>query len=881
MARPNNPSNPKKSDKSPSETPLMKQYNYFKEKYPDAILLFRVGDFYETFGPDAIATAAALGITLTKRHNGTASEIELAGFPYHAVDTYLPKLVRAGYRIAVCDQLEDASLTKTIVKRGITEIITPGIALNDKMLDHRTNNYLAAISWDKQQMGIAFADISTGEFLIAEGTSDYIEKLLQGFNPSEILYAKPKQKELKAMIADSYYIYPLDEWIFEKHFGEDLLLRHFQTKNLRGFGVDDMDAGIAAAGAIIHYLKETEHPNLQHLSALSRIKQDRYVWLDRFSIRNLELLQTAHESGTPLIKVIDKSVSPMGARLLKKWLLLPLKDKRLIDERLDLTQYIIEQNDFRDLLLAQLKQVGDLERLIAKVPMGKVAPRQVVQIKNGLRAIDPIKQYCSQSGHLLLQKTGEQLNPCQLIVERIERELLEEAPAQMGKGDVFKSGVSKELDELRELQHSGKDYLLQIEQREIEQTGIKSLKVGFNSVFGYYLEVRNTYKDMVPTTWIRKQTLTGAERYITEELKIYENKILGAEEKIASLEIKLFEALVATLQDYIRPIQFNATLIAKLDCLLSFATLALKNNYCRPTITDDLTLDIKDGRHPVIEKQLQLGEEYVANDVQLDSNDQQILVITGPNMAGKSALLRQTALIVLMAQMGCYVPASAANVGLVDKIFTRVGASDNISSGESTFMVEMTETASIMNNISERSLILLDEIGRGTSTYDGISIAWALAEFLHNNPKAKPKTLFATHYHELTELADKFERIRNFTVSVKEVGNKVIFLRKLIAGGAERSFGIHVAQMAGMPQSIVKRAKEILAELEQKHIDQPNTIKQNLRNIPKREEQYQLSIFDMGSPELQRLKEAIEQIDINTLSPIEALMKLNELKKMI
>lgn len=875
---------PKNANKNTSEanvTPLMKQYNHFKTKYPDAILLFRVGDFYETFGQDAVVTAGVLGITLTKRHNGTASETELAGFPHHALDTYLPKLVRAGYRAAICDQLEDPKFAKGIVKRGITELVTPGVALSDKMLDHHSNNYLAAVYFGKQDMGIAMADVSTGEFWLSEGSSDYIEKTIQSFQPSEVLYPKPRQRDLKGMIADSFYIYPLDEWIFERQFGEDVLLRHFGVKNLRGFGIEETSSGVVAAGAIIHYLKETEHPNLQHLTALSRVKADRYVWLDRFTIRNLELLHSTHDSGTPLIKVLDKTVSPMGARLLKKWLVLPLKEVQPIEERLALVDYMLENEAFADLLVTQLRQIGDLERLIAKIPLGKVNPRQLVQLKNGLKALEPIKVACEHSENPYLQRIAEQLNPCASISQRIERELIEDAPATLGKDDVFRHGVAAELDELRELQHAGKERLLEIEQREIQNTGIKSLKIGFNNVFGYYLEVRNTYKDQVPKTWLRKQTLAQAERYITEELKKYEDKILGAEEKIAQIEAKLFEALVLALLDYIKPIQYNAAIVAKLDCLHAFALLARKNNYCRPNINDSLSIDIKKGRHPVIETQMQLGEEYVANDVFLDADEQQILLITGPNMAGKSALLRQTALIVLLAQIGCYVPAEAASIGWVDKIFTRVGASDNISSGESTFMVEMTETASIMHNISPRSLILLDEIGRGTSTYDGISIAWALAEYLHTAPKGKPKTLFATHYHELTELAEKFERVKNFTIAVREMGNKVIFLRKLVEGAAERSFGIHVAQMAGMPVSIVKRANEILVTLEQKHIEQVSPIKSHLKQLARQEPQYQMSIFDMSSPELQRLKAALLAIDLNTLTPIEALLKLNELKKLL
>lgn len=858
----------------------MAQYNSFKRKYPDAVLLFRVGDFYETFGQDAITASTVLGITLTKRHNGSASETELAGFPHHALDMYLPRLVRAGYRIAICDQLEDPKLAKTIVKRGVTELVTPGTALGDRMLDASTNNYLAAVSWGTHEWGIAFTDVSTGEFLTAQGSSDYIDKLLQSFRPSEVLYPKGKQKEFRELFGDDHYTYPLDDWLFARDFTRDLLLRHFQVPTLKGFGIDDLEQGIMAAGAVIHYLTATEHPNLQHITSLSRINEDRYVWLDRFTIRNLELVESPHESGTPLIKVLDKTISPMGARLLKKWIVLPLKERRLIEERLEIVSFLAENQEFAELLTRQIRLIGDMERLIAKVPLGKITPRQAQQIGKALLALGPIKQQCLHSNNEYLHKIGEQINPCETISDQIVKTLIDEPAAAVGKGDVIAAGISVELDDLRHIQNSGKDYLLEIQEREAKITGISSLKVGFNNVFGYFLEVTNKYKNQVPKEWIRKQTLSNAERYITEELKRYEEKIFSAEEKILALETDLFDKLLTAIAGYIRPVQLNANLIARLDCLLSFAKIALKNKYCKPQIDDDFVLDVKAGRHPVIEQQLQLGEEYVPNDVFLDTETQQILVITGPNMSGKSALLRQTALIALMAQTGCFVPADHARIGLVDKIFTRVGASDNISSGESTFMVEMTETAGIMNNLSARSLILLDEIGRGTSTYDGISIAWALAEYLHQNPKARAKTLFATHYHELTELSERFERIKNYNVAVKEVGNKVIFLRKLVEGGAERSFGIHVAQMAGMPQSIVKRARQILAELEQKHI--AVDIRDSLKAMNKQKpDNYQLNIFEMSDPQWHKIKEILMKTDINALTPIEALIKFNEMKKIL
>lgn len=858
----------------------MAQYNGFKRKYPDAILLFRVGDFYETFGQDAITASSVLGITLTKRHNGAASEMELAGFPHHALDMYLPRLVRAGYRVAICDQLEDPKLAKSIVKRGVTELVTPGTALGDRMLDAGLNNYLAAVSWGQHELGVAFTDVSTGEFLTAQGSSDYIDKLLQSFRPSEVLFPKGKQKDFRELFGDDLYTYPIDDWLFARDFTRDLLLRHFQTSSLKGFGIDDLEQGIMAAGAVIHYLTATEHPNLQHLTALSRINEDRYVWLDKFTIRNLELIESPHETGTALIKVLDKTISPMGARLLKKWIVLPLKEKHLIEERLEVVSFLTQNQEFTDLLVRQIRLIGDLERLIAKVSLGKTTPRQAQQIGKALMSLVAVKQHCLQSGNEYLVKMGEQINPCESISQQIARTLVDEPAVAVGKGDVIAAGISPDLDDLRHIQNSGKDFLLEIQEREAKNTGISSLKVGFNNVFGYFLEVTNKYKNQVPKEWIRKQTLSNAERYITEELKRYEEKIVSAEEKILLLETDLFDKLLTAIAGYIRPIQLNANLIARLDCLMSFAAVSQRNKYCKPQIEDDFVLDIKAGRHPVIEQQLQLGEEYVPNDVFLDADTQQIIIITGPNMSGKSALLRQTALIVLMAQAGCFVPADYARIGLVDKVFTRVGASDNISSGESTFMVEMTETAGIMNNLSARSLILLDEIGRGTSTYDGISIAWALAEYLHQHAKIRPKTLFATHYHELTELADRLERIKNYNVAVKEVGNKVIFLRKLVEGGAERSFGIHVAQMAGMPAAIIKRARQILAELEQKHI--ATDIRDSLKAINKQKpDNYQLNIFEMSDPQWHRIKEILMKTDINALTPIEALIKFNEMKKIL
>jgi DNA mismatch repair protein MutS len=821
-----------------------------------------------------------LGIVLTKRANGSETHLELAGFPHHSVETYLPKLVKAGYRVAICEQLEDPKMTKTIVKRGVTELITPGVAVNDKILDHKSNNFLASIFFAEKKIGISFLDISTGEFLVAEGDESYIDKLIQSFSPSEIIFPKHQQKQFVGIYGNKYYTFALEDWIYQEDFLKEKLHQHFQVQTLKGFGIDELHLGIQAAGACLHYLAETEHNKLQHISTIARIEHDKFVWIDRFTARNLELIQSTHEKGVPLIQVLDKTISPMGSRLLKRWIVLPLKEMHKINERLDAVEYMIKDNDVHQIITHHIKQIGDLERLISKVPMGKINPREVTQLKRALQALQPIKETCLASNNNGLKKIGEQIQLCQLIKEKIENTLNEEAPVQVQKGNAVKNGVSAELDELRQLSSSGKNYLLEIQNRESERTQIPSLKIGFNNVFGYFLEVRNTHKDKVPNDWIRKQTLTGAERYITPELKEYEEKILGAEEKILALEVKLFEDLVNEILDYIQPIQLNANLIARLDCLQSFASIALKYQYRRPKLSDGLELKITEGRHPVIEHQLQLGEQYIPNDVYLHPQEQQIIIITGPNMSGKSAILRQTALIVLMAQIGSFVPAQEAHIGMVDKIFTRVGASDNLSLGESTFMVEMIETASIVNNISEKSLVLLDEIGRGTSTYDGISIAWSLVEFLHNNTVAKPKTMFATHYHELNELADKFPRIKNYNVAVKESGNKVIFLRKLIEGGSQHSFGIHVAKMAGMPNELIKRANEILQELESQR-NLASDLSSTLKNIPAKNDDFQLNMFAMDDPRLLKLKEVLEKVNINTLTPVEALMKLDELRKLL
>lgn len=889
-----------KDGKADAETPLMKQYNTIKAKYPDALLLFRVGDFYETFGSDAVKAANILGIVLTKRANGYASFIELAGFPHHSLDTYLPKLVRAGQRVAICDQLEDPKLTKTIVKRGVTELVTPGVSYNDKVLDHKNNNFLASVYMNPAskgvEAGVSFLDVSTGEFLTAQGNLEYVDKLLQTFRPSEVLFQKNKKKLFIDTFGDKFYIYGLDDWAFTSEFGNDLLLKHFGTKSLKGFGIEGMEHGIIAAGAALHYLADTAHDKVKHISTISRIEEEKYVWLDRFTIRNLELFGSHNDNAKTLIDVIDHTVSPMGSRMLKRWLALPLKDKAPIEERLDVVDYFLSFAEVSEHIIEHIEMIGDLERIISKVSTARISPKEVVQLKRALSAIDPIKTACNNSKNRSLEKIAEQLNSCSNVIDRIEKEITADPPYLIAKGNVIAAGVNAELDELRNISFSGKDFLLQIQQRESEKTGITSLKVGFNNVYGYYLEVTNTHKDKVPTDWMRKQTLTGAERYITPELKIYEEKILGAEEKIQALELKLFSDLVIELMDYISIIQLNASLIARIDCLLSFANIAQKNNYVRPHIFENDIIDIKDGRHPVIEKQLPVGEEYIANDVYLDNSQQQIIMITGPNMSGKSALLRQTALIVLMAQMGSFVPAKHANLGLVDKVFTRVGASDNISSGESTFMVEMNETASILNNLSDKSLILLDEIGRGTSTYDGISIAWAIAEYIHENTSAKAKTLFATHYHELNEMTNSLPRIKNYNVSVKEIGNKILFMRKLVPGGSEHSFGIHVAKMAGMPKKVLDRANDVLAQLEsQRDTGNKTTVSRKQETKNKNQETFlkaadnqqsssdnlQLSFFQLNDPVLENIKDELQKTDINTLTPVEALMKLNEIKKMI
>ena len=866
------------------ETPLMKQYNTIKAKYPDAILLFRVGDFYETFGEDAIKASKILGIVLTKRANGSASHIELAGFPHHSVDTYLPKLVRAGYRVAICDQLEDPKMVKGIVKRGITELVTPGVCFNDKLLNHQQNNFLASVHFEKEQAGIALCDVSTGEFLVAQGSLNYIEKLIQNFKPNEILFEKNKRNQLNNLVLDNFYSFGIDDWAFKYEFGYESLTHHFETKSLKGFGIEEQHLAISACGAIIHYLNETKHDKLKHINKISRIEEDKYVWLDKFTIRNLELYQTNHENGKSLIDIIDKTVSPMGSRLLKRWLALPLKNINAINERLNAVAFLVSDENKRIDFISFLKEIGDLERLISKVAALRVSPRELVHLKKSLVIISKLKTQIKTSNNSTLQSVAEQLNPCEIICERLQNELNEDAPISVLKGNVFNKGVNVELDELRNIAFNGKDYLLQIQKREIEKTGITSLKVAFNSVFGYYLEVTHLHKDKVPQDWIRKQTLTNAERYITPELKTYEEKILGAEEKIMTIEQELFEKLVNDISEYIAPIQLNANLLAKLDVLCGFATLSIENNYHCPKINEGFAIEIKEGRHPVIEKQLPIGINYVSNSVYLDNDNTQIMMITGPNMSGKSALLRQTALIVLLAQIGCYVPAEEANLSIIDKIFTRVGATDNMSSGESTFMVEMNETASILNNLSARSLVLLDEIGRGTSTYDGISIAWSIAEFIHNQPINRAKTLFATHYHELNDMANLFLRIKNYNVTIKESGNKIIFLRKLAEGGSAHSFGIHVARMAGMPNYVVDRANEILKKLEKNRDFELETIDDltvsgGMSIRPQNNKDMQLSFFQLNDPILNKIKEDILAIDINTLTPVEALLKLNEIKR--
>jgi DNA mismatch repair protein MutS len=864
----------KERDNEVKETPLMKQYNAIKAKHPGALLLFRVGDFYETFGEDAIKASKVLDIVLTKRANGSASHIELAGFPHHSLDTYLPKLVRAGNRVAICDQLEDPKDVKGIVKRGVTELVTPGLSFNDNVLDKRKNNYLAAVYFGKETLGISFLDLSTGEFMCSEGSQSYIEKLLQSFSPSEVIYSKAAKAKAQEILKDQFTTFHCEDWVFQLDYTYGKLTEHFATANLKGFGIENLEHGIISAGAILYYLEETEHKEVKHISSISRIAEEKYVWLDKFTIRNLELVYSQQDGGVPLINILDQTITPMGSRMLKKWMVLPLKEKEPIEERLKIVDYFFGSPELCEGILGHLKHIGDLERLISKVAVGRINPREMNQLKRALKNTLPIQAILKDSKNDSLKKLSDQISSCEFLLEKIERELQEDAPMLIHQGGIIKSGVDDELDEYRNLANTGKDYLVALQQRETQRTGISSLKVAFNKVFGYYLEVTNAHKDKVPQEWIRKQTLVNAERYITPELKEYEEKILNAEDRMLAIEQKYFLALVLDASEYVAHIQQNARILATVDCLLSFSVVAQKNNYSRPKISDTDSLEIKDGRHPVIESQLPIGEEYVPNDIYLDNESQQIIIITGPNMAGKSALLRQTALIVLMAQMGSFVPASYARIGIIDKVFTRVGASDNLSKGESTFMVEMTETASILNNLSDRSLVLMDEIGRGTSTYDGISIAWSIVEFLHNHPKFRAKTLFATHYHELNQLADDFPKIKNFNVSVKEVGNKVIFMRKLKEGGSEHSFGIHVAQMAGMPNPIVLRASEIMGHLEKdKEMSAP---KDRIKDMAK--SNYQLSLFD-ADPKFKEAQEMLSAIDINTISPIEALIKLNEIKK--
>ena len=861
-------------------TPMMKQFLDLKAKHPDAVMLFRCGDFYETYSTDAVVASEILGITLTKRANGKGKTIEMAGFPHHALDTYLPKLIRAGKRVAICDQLEDPKLTKKLVKRGITELVTPGVSINDNVLNYRENNFLAAVHFGKGAFGVAFLDISTGEFLTAEGPFDYVDKLLNNFAPKEVLFERGKRLMFEGNFGSKFFTFELDDWVFTETSAREKLLKHFEVKNLKGFGVEHLKNGIIASGAILQYLIMTQHTQIGHVTSLARIEENKYVRLDKFTVRSLELMGSMNDGGSSLLNVIDKTISPMGARLLKRWLVFPLKDVQPINERLNVVEYFFRQPDFKELIEEQLHLIGDLERIISKVAVGRVSPREVVALKVALQAIEPIKAACMDADNASLNHIGEQLNICQSIRDRIDREIDNDPPLLINKGGVIKSGVSAELDELRRIAYSGKDYLLQIQQRESELTEIPSLKIGYNNVFGYYIEVRNTHKDKVPAEWIRKQTLANAERYITQELKEYEEKILGAEDKILVLETQLYAELVQSLSEFIPAIQINANQIARLDCLLSFATAARENNYIRPVIADDDVLEIHQGRHPVIEKQLPIGEKYIANDVMLDSQTQQIIIITGPNMAGKSALLRQTALITLLAQIGSFVPAESAHIGLVDKIFTRVGASDNISVGESTFMVEMNEAADILNNLSPRSLVLFDELGRGTSTYDGISIAWAIVEHIHEHPKAKARTLFATHYHELNEMEKSFKRIKNYNVSVKEIDNKVIFLRKLERGGSEHSFGIHVAKMAGMPKSIVKRANDILKQLETDNRQQGISSKPMVE-VGETRGGMQLSFFQLDDPVLCQIRDEILNLDVNNLTPLEALNKLNDIKRIV
>lgn len=862
-----------------AETPLMKQYFEIKSKHPDAILLFRCGDFYETFSKDAIRASEVLGITLTRRANGAAKSVELAGFPHHALDTYLPKLVRAGMRVAICDQLEDPKLTKKLVKRGVTELVTPGVSYSDTTLNHKENNFLASVYFDKKNVGVAFLDISTGEFLVAEGNVEYVDKLLNSFSPKEVLYDRNKKRDFEENFGNKFFVYGLEDWAYTPDSAQERLLKQFETRNLKGFGVENLPFAVVAAGAVLHYLDLTHHQQTGHITQLSRIEEDRYVWLDRFTVRNLELYGSMHEGAKTLVQVLDKTISPMGARLLKRWIAFPLKDVKPINERLGVVEYLFKHPELKELLEQNIALVGDLERIISKVAVGRISPREVVQLKVALKAIEPVKEACANADNQALNKIADQLNACQVISDKIEKEVQPDPPTLINRGNVIRYGIDADLDELRDLAFSGKEYLQKIQERESAHTGIPSLRISFNNVFGYYIEVRNTHKDKVPENWIRKQTLVNAERYITQELKDYEEKILGAEEKILSIETRLFNELVLGLVDYIPAIQLDANLIAQLDCLLSFARVSAENKYVRPEVNDTDVLEIKQGRHPVIEKQLPLGESYIANDVYLDNQSQQIIIVTGPNMSGKSALLRQTAIITLMAQIGCFVPVESAKIGVVDKIFTRVGASDNISQGESTFMVEMNEAASILNNLSDRSLILFDELGRGTSTYDGISIAWAIVEYIHEHPSFKAKTLFATHYHELNEMEKSFNRIKNYNVSVKEVDKKIIFLRKLARGGSEHSFGIHVAKMAGMPQSIVKRSEQILKQLETDN--RQNGIAKPVAEIATQREGYQLSFFQLDDPVLQQIRDEIKGLNINELTPIEALNKLNEIKKII
>ena len=860
-------------------TPMMKQFFELKAKHPDAIMLFRCGDFYETYSEDAVVASEILGITQTKRANGQGKSVEMAGFPHHALDTYLPKLIRAGKRVAICDQLEDPKLTKKLVKRGITELVTPGVAINDNVLSYKENNFLAAVHFGKSACGVAFLDISTGEFLTAEGPFDYVDKLLNNFAPKEILFERGKRGMFEGNFGNKFFTFELEDWVFTETSSREKLLKHFETKNLKGFGVEHLKNGIIASGAILQYLDMTQHYQIGHITSLSRIEEDRYVRLDKFTVRSLELLGSMNDGGTSLLDVIDKTISPMGARLLKRWVVFPLKDEKPINERLDVVEYFFREPDFKEFIEEKMHLIGDLERIVSKAAVGRISPREVVQLKVALQAIEPIRNACLNADNDSLRRIGEQLNLCLNIREKIAKEIKNDPPLLVNKGGVIADGVSEELDELRRIAFSGKDYLLQLQQRESDQTGIPSLKIAYNNVFGYYIEVRNAHKDKVPAEWIRKQTLVNAERYITQELKEYEEKILGAEDKIMALETKLYNDLVLSLVEYIPAIQINANQIARLDCLLAFANVAEANKYIRPIVEDSDVLDIKQGRHPVIEKQLPVGEKYIANDVYLDTDSQQIIIITGPNMAGKSALLRQTALITLLAQIGCFVPAESARIGMVDKIFTRVGASDNISVGESTFMVEMNEAADILNNLSPRSLVLFDELGRGTSTYDGISIAWAIVEHIHEHPRAKARTLFATHYHELNEMEKSFKRIKNYNVSVKEVDNKVIFLRKLERGGSEHSFGIHVAKMAGMPKSIVKRANDILHQLETDNRQQG--IAKPTAEIASGRDGMQLSFFQLDDPVLCQVRDEILNLDVNNLTPLEALNKLNDIKKIV